>query len=189
MIDVKSMLDEAQAIMHGHFLLESGMHSDTYVECAKILQYTWHNKEIGNEIALRSHRFAPDCVISSSYNGVVTGYEVARNLDVPFLYIERDKEGNLSFTHCLKPTMFKNILIIEDIISDGKNVSDIIKVLKRYGSDSVGIASIVKMSQTEKIEGIPLISLVAIPSKIYEPHSCPLCKENLKIADYKNICS
>lgn len=189
MIDVKNMLDEAGAIFHGHFLLKSGKHSDTYVECAKILQYTWHTKEIGNEIALKSHRFASDCVISSTCNGMIIGYEVARNLDVPFIYLERDKDDKLSFTHCLNSTMFKNILIVEDIITDGKIASDIIKALKGYGSDSIGIASIVKISQTEKVEGVPLISLVAIPSNIYEPDSCPLCKESLKLNDYKNPCS
>ncbi|MCL4408129.1 MAG: hypothetical protein M1542_06725 [Thermotogae bacterium] len=188
MVDVKNILNETGSIYHGHFLLESGMHSDTYVECAKTLQYTWRTKEMGNEMALRLQRFAPDCILSLTPNGMIIGYEVARTMDVPFMYLEEDKNGNLLFTHCLEPAMFKNILIVQDFIYDEKLVHKAILTLKERASEPIGLSSMIKMGQIEKIDGLVVNSIVDISAKVYEPDACPMCKEGIEIVDVKNLC-
>ncbi len=188
MIDIKSILSESNAIFKGHFELRSKEHSDTYVECGKILQYTWRTKEIGAEIALRSQRFAPDCIISATKNGTIIGYEVARNMDIPFIYLEEDGD-RLSFTHCMNPSMFKNILIVEDLVRDGKIIHDILNALDDFDSSAIGIASIVKIGHFEKIEGLQVISLLNIQAQIYKAEECPLCKEGIPLKNYKNLCS
>ncbi len=188
MVDVKNILSETGSILHGHFLLESGMHSDTCVECAKVLQYTWRTREIGNEMALRLQRFAPDCILSLTPNGMIIGYEVARTMDVPFIYLEEDKNGNFLFTHCLEPTMFKNILIVQDVIYDEKLLHKAIFALKDRGSEAIGLSSMVKIGQIEKIDGLSVNSVVNISAQIYAPHVCPMCKEGLEIVDCKNPC-
>ncbi len=188
MVDVKNILSETGSILHGHFLLESGMHSDTYVECARMLQYTWRTKEIGNEMALRLQRFAPDCILSLTSNGTIIGYEIARTIDVPFMYLEENKNGELSFTHCFDPTMFKNIIIVQDLIYDEKLVHKALLTLKDFGSEITAIFSIVKIGQIEKIDGFSVNYVVNIPAKIYSPDVCPMCKEGLKIIDCKDPC-
>jgi len=187
LIDVKAILTESNAIFKGHFELRSHEHSDTYVECGKILQYTWRVKEIGAELALRSQRFAPDCVISATRNGMIIGYEMARNMDIPFIYLEEDG-GHLSFTHCMNPKMFKNILIVEDVVRDGKIIHDILKALDDFDSSAIGIASIVKIGHLDKIEGLQVVSLLNIQAQIYKPEECPLCNAGIPLESYKNLC-
>ncbi len=188
MVDVKNILSETGSIFYGHFLLESGMHSDTYIECARTLQYTWRTKEIGIEMALRLQRFAPDCILSLTPNGTIIGYEVARTMDVPFMYLEEDKNGDLSFTHCFDPMMFKNILIVQDLIYDEKLVHKALLTLKDFGSEVTGLSSMVKMGQIEKIDEFSVNSIISIPAKIYAPDVCPMCKEGLGIIDCKDPC-
>ncbi len=191
MIDIKNILNETGAILYGHFLLRSGNHSDTYVECAKTLQYTWYTREIGSEIALRLQRFAPDCIVSSTPNGMIIGYEVARNIDIPFIYLERDEKERPSFDHCLDPTMFKNLVIVEDLIADETVIHDVILALKGYGAEIIGIASIVRIGQierAERVDGLQVLSLLNIPARIFDPHECQMCMEGMKLFNYKEPC-
>lgn len=187
MIDLKNILIETNAIFKGHFELRSGKHSDTYIECGKILQYTWRVREIGAELALKSQRFAPDCVLSATKNGMIIGYEMARNIDIPFIYLEEGE--NFSFSHCMKPTMFKNILIVEDAIQDEQIIRDILKTLDNFDSSAIGIATIAKTNQLEKIENLQIVSLLNLQDRIYQPQECPICKEGVPLKSYKEVCS
>jgi orotate phosphoribosyltransferase len=186
MIDARNILNESGAILSGHFLLRSGKHSDTYVECAKTLQYVWHSRELGSEISLKLQRFAPDCIVSTE-TGIIIGYEVARNLDIPFIFAEI-VDGKASFNHCLEPTMYKNLIIVEDLIADGEIIRNITLGLKEFNSEIIGVGSIVNMSQNDKIENVPVISLLNLPAKIFNPDECPMCKEGIELTTFKEPC-
>lgn len=181
MVDVEQILESTGALTHGHFVLPSGLHTDTNVQLARALQYTWHTKEIGEEMALKLHRFAPDCIVSPMNNGIIVGYEIARRLDVPFVFVERDEDSSMTFGHGLKPSIFKNIIIVEGMVKSGKAVRDVIKTLKKYDSEAIAIASVIKEVEDKKMEGLPFLSLTQIMPKVYPPQECPMCKAGIPI--------
>ncbi len=181
MIDIEEILQSTQAITHGHFELESGIHTDTRIQLVKALQYTWYTKQIGEEMALKLHRFAPDCIVSPMTNGIIVGYEVARKLDVPFIFVERNEDSSMTFGHGLNPAIFKNLIIVEGVIESGKSVKDVIKTLKKYDSEAMAIATVIKEIDDEKMEGLPIVALTQIKPKMYSPQECPLCKSGMPI--------
>ncbi len=181
MVDLEQILEGTGALTRGHFVLPSGLHTDTRLQLAKALQYTWYTKEIGEEMALKLHRFAPDCIVSPMTNGIIVGYEVARKLDVPFVFVEKNEDSSMTFGHGLKPSIFKNIIVVEGIIKSGRTVKGVIKTLKKYDSEAIAIACVIKEVENEKMEGLPLLSLTKITPKVYSPRECPMCKAGVPI--------
>ncbi len=182
MLDIEGILKETGAFVKGHFLTASGFHTDTYIQFEKTLQYTWYTREFGAELALKLHRFAPDCIVSPSPEGIVIGYEVARNLDIPFIFAEYDEDGKMAFKRSFNPLMFKNIVIIKDVIVKGKTIRDVMTALKEFGTEAVAVSAIASIEDTGKIEGLPAITLINIPLKRYRPEDCPMCKEGLELS-------
>ncbi len=181
MINVDEILESTQAIVHGHFELKSGLHTDTRIQLVKALQYTWYTKQIGEELALKLHRFAPDCIVSPMTNGIIVGYEVARKLDVPFIFVERNEDASMTFGHGLNPAIFKNLIIVEGVVESGQSVKEVIKTLKKYDSEAMAIATVVKEIDNEKMEGLPIISLTKIIPHTYLDNECPLCKSGIPL--------
>ncbi|WP_456399219.1 phosphoribosyltransferase family protein [Mesoaciditoga sp.] len=181
MIDIEEILQSTQAIVHGHFKLESGFHTDTRIQLVKALQYTWYAKQIGEEMALKLHRFAPDCIVSPMTNGIIVGYEVARRLDIPFIFVERDDNFSMSFGHGLNPAIFRNLVIVEGVLESGQSVKEVIKALRRYDSEAMAIATVIKEIEKDKLEGLPIISLTKITPNLYAPDECPMCKNGVPL--------
>lgn len=183
MIDVEQILKETGAILQGHFLLSNGLHTDTQIQFAKAVQYTWYAKEIASELALKLHRFAPDCIASPVTNGMTVGYEVARNLDVPFIFSEQNANGTMTFSRGLDPSIFRNIVIVEGVVEDGKSVRELLSTLKKFDSEAIAVSSVVKRADIKKIEGLSLLSLATIPLNLYKPKECPMCKKGIPIVN------
>jgi orotate phosphoribosyltransferase len=181
MIDIEEILQSTQAVTYGHFELASGLHTDTNIQLVKALQYTWYTKQIGEEMALKLHRFAPDCIVSPMTNGIIIGYEVARRLDVPFIFVERNEDSPMTFGHGLNPAIFRNMIIVEGVVESGKSVKDLIKTLKQYDSEAMAIATVIKEIEDEKMEGLPIISLTKIKPHFYSSQECPLCKDGIPL--------
>lgn len=182
MLDIEGILKETGALVKGHYLTESGLHTDTCIQFEKTLQYTWYTREFGSELALKLHRFAPDCIVSPSPEGIVIGYEVARNLDIPFIFAEYDADGKMTFKRNYNPLMFKNIVIIKDVIVNGKTIRDVMDALKEFGTEAVAVSAIASIDDAGKIEGLPAITLINIPVRKYRPEDCTLCREGLELS-------
>ncbi len=183
MIDVEQILEDTGAIAYGHFSLSNGLHTDTQIKFAKAVQYTWHVREIASEIALKLQRFAPDCITSPMTNGMIVGYEVARTLDIPFIFSERDANGTMTFSRGLDPSIFRNIVVVEGVVEDGESVRELLNTLKRFDSEAIAIFSVIKRNDIKKIEGLSLLSLTTMPLNLYKPEECPMCKKGIPIVD------
>ncbi len=181
MIDVEEILRNTQAIVHGHFETGTGHHTDTRIQLVKALQYTWYTKEIGEEMALRLHRFAPDCIVSPMTNGIIVGYEVARRLDVPFIFVERNEDSSMTFGHGLNPAIFRNIIVVEGVVESGQSVREVLRVLKAYDTEALAIATVIKEIDDERMEGLPFLSLTKIKPNFYSPAECPLCRDGVPL--------
>ncbi len=180
-MNLEKMLEESGALLKGHFLLSSGLHSDAYIQCAKLLQSTSYAQIVGKELATKLEKFSPDCIVSPAIGGIVIGYEVARNLRVPFMFTERDDDGEMIFRRGFDPSTFKRIAIVEDVVTTGKSTREVIRLIKKYGINTVATSAIVNRTPVSDIEGLPFTSLESIPLKVYKPQECPLCKKGIPL--------
>lgn len=180
-MDYKKLLEETNALIHGHFLLSSGLHSDSYVQCAKVLKYPWYAEEIGYGISLKVSQYAPDCIASPAIGGIIIGYEVARHLNVPFLFAERDEDGNMKFRRDFDPSNFHRIAVVEDVITTGKSTEEIINLVEAANCKVVCISSIVNRGNIKSIKELPVFSLVDLPLKNYTKTECPMCHAGIPI--------
>ncbi|PNR94929.1 orotate phosphoribosyltransferase [Petrotoga olearia] len=177
---VLEILKDTGAFLTGHFLLSSGLHSDTYIQCAKVLKYPDYSELFGKLIAKKVESKI-DYVVSPALGGIIIGYEVARTLKVPFLFAERDEKGNMSLR---RDQVIKNnskILIVEDVITTGKSTLEVAKLVESNEGVVTSFACIVNRSSKEVLENREIISLVNIKAATYSPENCPLCFQGLEL--------
>ncbi|WGS64687.1 orotate phosphoribosyltransferase [Marinitoga aeolica] len=179
-MDIVNLMKETNALLTGHFLLSSGLHSDTYIQCAQILKYPQYAEALGKELS-KMFNVVPDYIVSPALGGIIIGYEVAKAFNVPFLFTERNKEGVMELRRNFFIEKNKKVIIIEDVITTGKSTLEVVESLKKYNPDIVGLGCIVNRSKKEHLENYPIKSLIEIDAKTYEPDNCPLCKENIPV--------
>ncbi len=165
---------ETDALLEGHFILSSGLHSPKYLQCALALQYPFDASVFGSAIAGRFTDAQIETVASPAIGGLVIGYEVARALNVRFIWTER-KEEMMTLRRGFAIKEGERILAIEDVITTGGSIKECIDVLKTNGGNVVSAASIIDRSGGRADVGVPRISLVELDVPIYRAEDCPMC--------------
>lgn len=173
-----TLLEETGVLQKGHFLLSSGMHSDKYLQCALILQYPDYAEELGRELAGKFTDMQIDLVASPALGGVVLGQETARALGCRAIFGERI-EGVMQFRRGFDVKKGEKVLIVEDVVTTGGSVSEVIKLVEKKGGIPVGVGSIVDRSFEEPDFPCPYRSLIKLEIALYSPQDCPLCQEGL----------
>jgi len=176
--DWKKEFLEYGAIKKGHFLLASGSHSEYYFQGYELLKYPKIASKIGRDIAKKWKNKKIDVVVSLAVGGIVLGYEVARNLNVRHIFFER-KNKVFSLERGFKLKKGERVLLVEDVITTGGSLKEVIKILKKYKVKIVGITAIllrgkVKFPYTVKV-------LLKMNMRKYHPKRCPLCKKNVPL--------
>jgi orotate phosphoribosyltransferase len=184
---------DTDALLEGHFLLSSGLHSAQYLQCALALQYPADAAKFGRAIAERLLSSPPvlggvaaasadgvvtlfdiDTVASPAIGGLIIGYAVAEALNKRFIWTERlDGRMTLRRGFSLKPG--ERILVVEDVITTGGSTRECIAALEENGGKVVAAASIIDRSNGKADVGVPRISLAAMDVPSYEQTDCPLC--------------
>lgn len=163
------------ALLEGHFILSSGLHSPKYLQCALALQYPADAASYGRKIAEQYVNSNIDTVASPAIGGLVIGYAVAQALNVRFIWTERqDGEMTLRRGFSIKPK--ERILVVEDVITTGGSTRECIAALAKCGADVIAAASIIDRSNGVADVGVPRISLASLEVPSYSPEVCPLCK-------------
>ena len=175
---IDTLLEKTEAILKGHFLLSSGLHSDTYIQCSKVLQYPKYAQLLGRKIAKRIN-FEVDLVASPAIGGIIIGHEVAKALKKPFVFCERNKKGEMELRRNFEINNAEKVLIVEDVVTTGKSTKEVEKVATELGAEVVGYACIVERKRDHGIK--TLISLYRIFPKTYEYSNCPLCKRGIPL--------
>lgn len=166
---------DTDALLEGHFILSSGLHSPKYLQCALALQYPADAAKFGRAIAENYLDSGIETVASPAIGGLVIGYAVAAALNVRFLWTERvNGEMTLRRGFSLRPD--EKILVVEDVITTGGSTRECIAALKANGGNVVAAASIVDRSNGTADVGVPRSSLVTLDVPTYDPASCPLCE-------------
>jgi orotate phosphoribosyltransferase len=172
---------QAGALMKGHFRLTSGLHSDEYCQCAKVLERPEIAGELGQMLADRFRDEKVDVVVSPAIGGIVIGYEVARALGVRAIWAERDG-GSMTLKRGFRLTQGERALIIEDVVTTGGSVKEVAAVVADSGADLVGFGFI--MDRSREPMNLPARTEALLEGrkmKTYQPDDCPLCSEGIPI--------
>lgn len=176
---IQKMMKESGAHLEGHFQLTSGLHSGHYLQCALMLRFPKFTAYAGEKIAERLAALKPDFVLSPALGGLIIGHEVARALDLPFIFCER-QDGEMCLRRFPVPEK-KRFIIVEDVVTTGKSSRETAQILVDLGADWVGSASIIDRRPSEVEENFKLDSLWKLKFPIYEPENCPLCTAGLPL--------
>jgi len=173
---VLQLLRVTGAVLEGHFLLTSGLHSGGYVQSAQALQYPQHAETLGGWIAESFHDTAVDVVISPAVGGIVIGQEVARALRVRAIFGEREG-GVMTLRRGFEVASGERVLVVEDVTTTGGSVREIMQVAQERQGRIVGVGAILNRSAGQIDLGVPLHALALLQIQNYQPDTCPLCQQ------------
>ena len=169
---VLQVFRDSGALLDGHFLLRSGLHSRQYFQCALALQQMPVVEKLGAELARKVRRFGADTVIAPAMGGLVIGQEVARQLGLRFIFAEKE-EGKLVLRRGFKIAPGEKILVVEDVVTKGGRVQETIDIVRANHGQIVGGAILVDRSNGTVDLGVPLVSLIAMRIETFEPDKLP----------------
>jgi orotate phosphoribosyltransferase len=162
------------ALLEGHFVLSSGLHSPNYLQCALALQHPEDASRFGAAIAERFRDQRIDTVASPAIGGLVIGFAVAQALNVRFIWTER-QNGTMTLRRGFELKPGERILVVEDVITTGGSTRECIAALVEHGGDVIAAASIIDRSNGTADVGVPRISLVQMDVPSYDSATCPMC--------------
>ncbi|OGS20279.1 MAG: orotate phosphoribosyltransferase [Elusimicrobia bacterium RIFOXYA2_FULL_39_19] len=183
-IEILKIFEEKNALLSGHFLLSSGLHSDKYVQCAQVLQYPDAAEKLAKELASEliqqfknlNLKFKISTVVSPAMGGVIIGQEMGRALGVRAIFTERE-QSLMTFRRGFKVEKGEKIIIVEDVITTGKSTKEVADLLKSLGAEIVCAVSLIDRTGGKADLPFPAVSLLKLDIKTYQPQDCPLCKE------------
>ena len=174
MEEILEHFKRTDALLEGHFILSSGLHSPKYLQCALALQQPQDAKRFGGAIADHFRSSEIETVASPAIGGLIIGYAVAEALDVRFLWTER-QEGAMTLRRGFSLRPGEKILVVEDVITTGGSTRECIAALEQNGGKVVAAASIIDRSNGTEDVGVPRVSLVKLDVPTYTPEHCPMC--------------
>lgn len=177
--EVKQLLIDTKAILEGHFLLTSGLHSPMYVEKFNVLQHPTYTETLCKELARRFAGQNVELVIGPMTGGILLAHEVGKALGTRAIFTEREK-GVMTLRRGFRIEPGTRVLIVEDIVTTGGSVREVVDVVNQSGGYIVGVGLLVDRSGGTADFGIPndkVEALLHLTVPTYHPEDCPLCKE------------
>jgi len=167
---------QTNALLEGHFVLSSGLHSAKYLQCALALQYPIDAAKFGQAIAEKFPGEQFDTVASPAIGGLIIGFAVAQVLNVRFVWTEREN-GVMTLRRGFSVKENEKILVVEDVITTGGSTRECIETLKTRGAKVLAAASIIDRSNGKADVGVPRIALASLEVTSYKPENCPMCEQ------------
>src|SRR5215470_7233104 len=159
--DILQVFRDTGALLEGHFVLRSGLHSRQYFQCALALQNMPTVEKLSAELAGKVRHLGAATVVSPAMGGLVLGQEVARQLGIRFIFVEKE-DGKLALRRGFKISPDEKILIVEDVVTKGGRVQETIDIARANRGQIVGIAMAVDRSNGAVKFGVPTFSLLAM---------------------------
>jgi orotate phosphoribosyltransferase len=163
------------AMLEGHFLLSSGLHSNVYLQCALVLQFPDQAEKLGRAIAERFQAKGIQLVASPAIGGIVIGHEVARALGARFVWTEREN-GKMILRRGFTVSPNEKTLVVEDVITTGGSTRETVAALQLAGATVVAAASIIDRSSGKADVGVPRVALATLLIPSVDPSVCEACK-------------
>ena len=168
------ILKETDALLEGHFILSSGLHSNQYVQCAKLLSHPDKAKVVCASLSekIKNNFSNIDIVLSPALGGIVVGYEIGRQLNVKTIFAER-VDGKLTLRRGFSITRGSNILIVEDVITTGKSVLECSELVKINKANLIGYACIIDRSDNKILIKDKIISQIKFKMETFKENKLP----------------
>jgi orotate phosphoribosyltransferase len=170
--DLERELSNRGAILSGHFRLSSGRHSNRFVQKFRILEDPRLVERVARSLAVAVEPLAPTVVVSAAVGGIVLGYEMARQLDTLAIFVEKES-GVAVLRRGFALERGARVLVVEDVVTTGRSVREVIDVVHAVGADVVGVAIIVQRAAVDF--GVPAVALLDLPIASFDPSECPQC--------------
>jgi orotate phosphoribosyltransferase len=178
--ELMQTLYRTSALLQGHFLLSSGLHSDRYIQCALLLQYPAISEQVGKDLADHFRKLDVDTVVGPAMGGILVVYEVARHLNKRAIFTEREL-GKMSLRRGFVLDPEEKVLVIEDVITTGGSLMEAIGVCKKHGANVVGAGAIIDRSIRPLDFGVPTSSLLRLEIQTWKKEECTLCQQGIRL--------
>lgn len=178
--NVLKVFTDNGALLNGHFLLTSGLHSPRYLQCALVLQDPHVAEKLCAALASKAQadeRIGKvDLVIAPAIGGIIVAHEVARALGVRALFTER-QDGAMTLRRGFRINPGERALVVEDVVTTGGSTREVIEAVRTHGGVPVGAGSLIDRSGGSVDLGTPRHALAVLEVPTYKPEDCPLCRE------------
>jgi len=176
--EILEIFRQHAAVLEGHFILSSGLHSDRYIQCALVLQHPRVAEQLCSELAAKLRRLGATVVAAPALGGVIVSHEVARALGLRALFTER-QEGVMTLRRGFSLAAGEPTLVVEDVITTGGSTRETMAAVEQAGGKVVGVGALIDRSGGKADLGVPQAALVTLSVQNYDPANCPLCKSGL----------
>ena len=171
--DALQIFRETGALLDGHYILRSGLHSRQIIQCAQALKQMPVVEKLGEALADRVRSEAIDTVVAPAMGGLVIGQEVARQLGVRFIFVEKDDQGALVMRRGFTLAPDEKVLIVEDVITRGGRLQETINIVRAQGADLRAVTIVVDRSNGNYQPDAPMYSLLAMEVETFQPDNLP----------------
>jgi len=172
---------EAGALLEGHFLLSSGLHSPKYLQCALVLQDPARAERLCSRLARAFADDRVETVVGPAMGGILVAYELARALGARAIFAERE-EGRMRLRRGFRIETGQRVLLAEDVVTTGGSLREVLALVREAGAEVVGVAALVdRTSGRDPGFGMPLTALVQLDVPTHVPEECPLCREGVPV--------
>lgn len=175
--------EQTGAILHGHFQLNSGRHSDRYLEKFNLLQWPEQTLSVCKKMADGMRETAPQTVAGPTTGGIILAYEIGRLLGTRGIFAERneDRTGR-SFQRDFHLQPGERVLVVDDVLTSGASVRDTLDAVRAAGGVAVGVAVMVDRSGGKvTFDGLPLFAATEVEMQTFEANDCPLCRQDVPL--------
>ena len=170
--EILQIFRDSGALLEGHFILRSGLHSRQFFQCALALQQMPAVERLGAGLAAQVRPLGAVTVVAPAMGGLVIGQEVARQLGVRFIFVEKEA-GALVLRRGFKIAPGEKILVVEDVVTKGGRVQETLDIVRQHQGAVAGVATIVDRSNGLVHFGVPFVSLLALTVEAFEPDHLP----------------
>ena len=172
--EIMQIFKDAGAMLEGHFLLTSGLHSPVYWEKFRVLQYPHYTEKLCHLIANHFKEDGVQVVAGPTTGGVILAFEAARQLGVRGIFAEKEGEERV-FRRGLTINAGERVLVVDDVLTTGGSIIQVMKAVNKLGGTIVGVGVLVDRAEQDKEFGVPLFSCLRATTPSYPPAECPLC--------------
>lgn len=183
--DILDLMHQAGAYEKGHFLMRSGRHANVFLQCAHLIEHADIADQLCQELADRCRDCGADLVIGPALGGMIFGYTVSRMLGKRFIYCER-RDGVMTLRRGFRIAEGAKVLVVEDTVTTGGSVREVMEIIRAFGAETVAVASIVDRSCGRVDFGVPFTALAQIDLQFHPAGDCPLCREGVPMNPVRN---
>ena len=173
---ILEILKEAGVLLEGHFLLTSGRHSNKYLQCARIFRHTKYSEELCAALAEQYKNENVDIVIGPALGAVQMAYEVSRQIGCENFFAERE-DGKMVLRRGFSINPGQRILVVEDVVTTGGSVREVVEIVQEMGGIVVGIGSVVDRTGGKIDFGVPFKAVISMNVESWQADECPICKQ------------